>query len=80
MLSELTFNLGNEILSLLVNLVLGVEEGTALLVAQSLDDLDLFLPIQLGFKCQSGCSGAPSLPDLAIKLLDFALQTNFEII
>ena len=50
------------------------------MVAQSLDGLNLFLPNQLGLKCQSSRSGAASFSDLAIKLFDFALQAKFEVV
>ena len=73
MLGELPLDLGNQILALLINLVLGFKEGSALMVTQGLDGLDLYLPRQLGLKGQSGCGGAASFPDLAIKLFDFAL-------
>lgn len=64
-------------ITLLVHLVLRVEQGAALLVALGFEGLDLLLPDQLLLQRQSGRGRAARFLDLAVDFLDFPFQPPF---
>jgi hypothetical protein len=57
LLCELAFNLGDQRVALPVHLVLGVEQGAALLVALAFEGLDLLLAGELVLQGEGGRRG-----------------------
>jgi hypothetical protein len=79
-LVQLAFDDRDQFLALLIHLILGVEQGTPLLVALGFERLDLLLPGQLFLQRQGGRGGAAGLLDLAVDFLDFPLQADFQVV
>ena len=80
LLAQLALDVGYQVRALTIDLVLGVEEGAAAMVALGFQSLDRLLPFQLRFQRKRGGGAAPRVLDLAVEFLDFALQAQLQIV
>jgi hypothetical protein len=79
-LPELAFNVSDKLLTMAIDVVLGVKQRAPSDVTVGLKRFDVFLGLELFLECWRGRGGAARLPDLSIEFLDLALQSNFQIL
>jgi hypothetical protein len=63
-----------------VDFILGVKQRAPSSITVGLKGFDIFLSLELFLECWRGRGGALRLPDLSIKLFDFALQPSLQIL
>src|ERR1039457_1074615 len=80
LLLQLSLNLSNKLSALLVDPILGLEEAAAPTIPQHFQRLDLLLACKLLFQRRGCCRRAARLLDLPVDLLDFSLQTHFQVV
>jgi hypothetical protein len=79
-LSELALNFSNKLLTMTINIVLGVKQCAPSGITVGLKRFDVFLSFELFLKGWRGCGGASCFPDLSVELLNLALQPNFQVL
>ena len=79
-LSELPFDLVDQDFTLPTNGILGFEKRAAFVVALGFDGFDLFLAFQLFLQCQRSDRSPAGFLELAVELLDFSFEADFEVI
>jgi hypothetical protein len=79
-LPELAFNFSDKLLTVAINVVLGVKQRAPSSTTVGLKRSDVFLGLKLFLERWRGRGGASRLPDLSIEFLDLALQPNFQVL
>lgn len=79
-LRQLSLDYCNQVGPLQVHLILCLEERAALLVALGFEGLNLLLAGEFLFQRQCRCGSAAGFLDLAVNLLDLALETQLEVV
>jgi hypothetical protein len=80
LLSELALNFSNKLLTMTINIVLGVKQRAPSGIPVGLKRFDVFLSFELFLKGWRGCGGASCFPDLSVEFLNLALQPNFQVL
>jgi hypothetical protein len=72
-LPELAFNVSDKLLTMAIDVVLGVKQRAPSSITVGLKRFDILLGLELFLERGRGCGGSTRLPDLSIEFLDLAL-------
>ena len=77
---QFPFDLLDEALAIIVDLVLSVEEGTAAFLAVGFEGFDLLLAGEFFLKREGGGGCAAGFFDLAVDVFDFAFEADLQVV